>query len=183
MVRQPDRRIVDSSFPWGLLPSIPWAAWLCWYDCRERRLPNLLTLTAAGAALLIRLLIGGMPAFLDGFAAAMVAGAFLFIPFLLRGAGGGDVKMLFACGAMVGWSRLLPMLLYTSFAGLAVGVGMLLVGRLDGSRVRHYVRCAWDWRYDRRAGRAALPPKESERVRVPFSLAITIGLLAAIWFA
>lgn len=104
---------------------------------------------------------------------------FLLIPFLLRGAGGGDVKMLFAAGAMVGWTGLLPMLVYMSLAGVAIGVVMLLWGSLDASRLRHYFRCCFDWRYDRKAGKAALPSKESEQVRIPFALAIAVGMLAA----
>ena len=117
---------------------------------------------------------------LYGFAGGAVAGAFLLLPFLMRGGGGGDVKMLFCAGAIVGWSRVLYLLWYTSLAGLALGVGMLIFRRLDGMRLKHAVRCAIDWRYDRKAGAASLPPKESDSVRVPFSLAITAGLVAAL---
>lgn len=156
-----------------------WAAVLSWFDFRERRLPNWLTLGGATAALCYRLLFGAPGSFLSGFAAACLAGVFLLIPFLLRGAGGGDVKMLFAAGAMVGWVGLVPMLVYMSLAGVVIGVAMLFWGSLDGSRLRHYFRCCFDWRYDRKAGKAMLPPRESEQVRIPFALAIAIGMLAA----
>jgi prepilin peptidase CpaA len=158
----------------------PWLVVLCWRDCRERRLPNAWTLGGLGLILAWRLVMGGLPGFLSGVAAGFLAGAFLLLPFLLRGAGGGDVKMLAACGAFVGWERLLPLLVYTAFAGLGVAVGMWLFGRLDGRRVAHYGRCLFDWRYDRAAGRTGLPPAESERVRVPFSLAIALGAWGAI---
>ncbi len=156
-----------------------WATVLSWFDFRERRLPNWLTLGGAVAALCYRLFFGEPGSFLSGFVAACLAGVFLLIPFLLRGAGGGDVKMLFAAGAMVGWTGLLPMLVYMSLAGVAIGVVMLLWGSLDASRLRHCFRCCFDWRYDRKAGKAALPPRESEQVRIPFALAIAVGMLAA----
>lgn len=162
------------------VPAVPWALVLCWCDCRNRRLPNWLTLGGWAAVLAWRFGYGGAGSFLNGFAASMAAAAFLFLPFLLRGAGGGDIKMLAAAGAFLGWERVLPLLLYTSFAGLFVAVGMLLAGRLNPARLKHYLRCLFDWRYDRAAGRAALPPAESEQVRVPFSLAIAAGLLAAL---
>lgn len=157
-----------------------WSGVLSYYDLKWRILPNWLTLGGAAVALAGRLGYGGWPCFLDGFAAAAAAGAFLLVPFLLRGAGGGDVKMLFAAGAIIGWSRVLPMLWVTSLAGVVMGVAMLALGRLDGARLKHFARCAFDWRYDRAAGAAVLPPKDAARYRIPFSVPIMIGLLAAL---
>jgi len=166
---------------WVILAgTMAWAGWLSWIDCRTRRLPNAWTLGGAAVALVFRFGYGGVPLFLDGFAAAAIAGGFLLVPFLMRGAGGGDVKMLFAAGAVVGWARLFTLLWATSLAGVAMGLGMLLLGRLDGSRLRHALRCAFDWRYDRMAGAAALPPKEDARFRVPFSVPIAVGLWLAL---
>ena len=152
-----------------------WLLALCWKDWRERRLPNWLTLGGAAVALVWRLGYGGGELFIDGFAAACLAGFFLFIPFLLQGAGGGDVKMMFAAGAIVGWNNLMPLLLFTSFGGILVILLMLLCKKLDTARLQHYMRCVFDWRYDRRRGKEQLPPADSERVRVPFSLAIALG--------
>ena len=163
-----------------ILLATVWGIVLSYLDCRERRLPNWLTVGGAAVVLVWRFAYGGVPLFLNGFVAAAAGGAFLLIPFLMRGAGGGDVKMLFAAGAVVGWGRILIMLWVTSLAGVIVGIGMLIFGSLDGSRLKHYLRSAFDWRYDRKTGRAALPPKESERVRVPFSIPITVGMLWAL---
>lgn len=160
--------------------ALGWSGLLCWFDLRERRLPNGLTLGGAVVFLVGRLGYGGAPYFVDGFAAAALAGLFLLLPFLLHGAGGGDVKMLFAAGALTGWSGLLPMLWITSLAGIVLGIGLIVAGRLDGSRLRHYAQCIFNWRYDRKAGAANLAPKTSERVRMPFSLPIAVGLLAAL---
>ena len=157
-----------------------WCIACCGWDIRRRVVPNRLTLAGAAVALAARLGYGGWPLLVDGFAAAAVAGFFLLIPFLLRGAGGGDVKMLFAAGAVVGWQGVLPMLWVTSLAGLVMGVAMLALGRLDGARLKHLARCAVDWRYDRRAGALALPPREDARSRIPFSVPIAVGLLAVL---
>ena len=167
---------------WSVIPALAWGGVLSWYDCRERRLPNGLTLGGAAVALTWRLGYGGTSAFLEGFVGALIGGVFLLIPFLMRGAGGGDVKMLFGSGAIVGLAhqRMLVLLLVTSLAGVVFGVAMLTAGRLDGARLKHLGRSMFDWRYDRKAGAAALPPKDSERVRVPFSIPITVGLLAAL---
>ncbi len=163
-----------------LLVGSVWSSVLSYYDLKWRILPNWLTLGGAAVALVGRLGFDGWPFLLDGFAAAAGAGAFLLIPFLLRGAGGGDVKMLFAAGAIVGWGKLLLLLWVTSLAGLVMGVAMLVTGQLDGARLKHFMRCVFDWRYDRKAGIAALPPKESAQVRIPFSVPIAVGLIVAL---
>ena len=59
---------------------------------------------------------------------------------------------------------------------LVLVIFMLATRAADGARLKHYARSLFDWRYDRAAGRAALPPKEAERVRVPFGIAIAAGL-------
>ena len=71
----------------------------CLSDLRTRRIPNVLTISAALAALLFHLLTGGWPAAGWG-AAGLFLGAALFFPmFALRGMGAGDVKLLAAVGA------------------------------------------------------------------------------------
>lgn len=162
-----------------LVLGLVWGIALSYYDIRWRVLPNWLTLGGGAVALAGRLGYGGWPLFVDGFAAAAIAGFFLLIPFLARGAGGGDVKMLFAAGAIAGWDRLFTMLWVTSLAGVVMGVLMLAAGLLDGSRLRHFARCAFDWRYDRKAGALALAPKDAARCRVPFSVPIVVGMFVA----
>ena len=117
---------------------------------------------------------------LDGLAAGLLCGLFLLLPFFLRAAGGGDVKMLFACGIIAGMRHSMALLLFTSFAGFALAVVMAVSGRVDLARLKHWGRCLFDWRYDRRAGKAALPPRESECGRVPFGVAIAVGLATAL---
>ena len=160
----------------------PWLAILCWTDFRYRRLPNVLTLGLAAAALVWRFGYGQLPLFLDGLLGGLAAGLFLLIPFLLRGAGGGDVKMLLAAGCYCGLGRVPMVLFCTSIAGVILAVVMLLAGKVDSSRLKHWFRCVFDWRYDRSAGRAALPPRTDERVRLPFGVAIAFGVWASFVF-
>lgn len=159
-----------------LIAAIPWLFFLCRFDWRERRLPNALTLGGLAVALTLRLGWGGVPSFLDGVFGMLLCGAFLMIPMLMRAAGAGDVKMLAACGAVTGLGAALDFLLATSLAGLVLVVVMLCLRIADGARLKHYFRVFFDWRYDRRAGRAVLPARDSEKARIPFGIAIAAGL-------
>ncbi|MBQ7208179.1 MAG: prepilin peptidase [Lentisphaeria bacterium] len=160
----------------------PWLAYLCWSDVRTRRLPNLGTLGMLGCALIWRLAYGGVPLFMNGLVGGALCGAFLLLPFLLRGAGGGDVKMIAAAGAVLGVQRIALMLFATSLAGFVLALVMLCCRRADPARLKHYFLCLFWWRYDRAAGRAALPPKDSERARIPFGAAIAAGVWLALFF-
>ncbi|MBQ7190308.1 MAG: prepilin peptidase [Kiritimatiellae bacterium] len=157
---------------------LPWLTILCVKDLRTRRLPNVWTLGGLACALVLDFVQGGGVGLMDGLAAAGVCILFLLIPFFVRAAGGGDVKMLAACGAFVGMKQVLLLLIAVSFAGFFVALAMLITGKVGVARMKHAFRTLFDWRYDRAAGRAALPPKEDEGNRIPFGLAIAIGTLA-----
>ena len=172
-----------SSLTWTILRAAlltPWLAVLCVKDLKTRRLPNAWTLGGLAAGLVLDLGWGGVGGLVDGLEAAGVCVLFLIIPFLVRAAGAGDLKMLAACGAFIGMRQVLLLLLAVSFAGFFVAVGMLVTRKVGAARMKHAFRSLFDWRYDRKAGRAALPPKEDEGNRVPFGVAIAIGTLATL---
>ncbi|MEB3984153.1 A24 family peptidase [Mycobacterium sp. 663a-19] len=80
---------------------LAWLAALSWYDVRERRLPNLLTLPGAGAILLAAALAGRGPPALAG--AAALAGLYLLVHLVSpAGMGAGDVKLAIGLGALTG---------------------------------------------------------------------------------
>ena len=172
-----------STLTWIILRAAlltPWLAVLCVKDLKTRRLPNVWTLGGLAAGLVVQFGWGGVAGLLDGLEAAGVCILFLLIPFLVRAAGAGDLKMLAACGAFIGMRQVLLLLLAVSFAGFFVAVGMLITRKVGAARMKHAFRTLFDWRYDRKAGRAALPPKEDEGNRVPFGLAIALGTLATL---
>ena len=140
----------------------------------------MLTLGGLLVALAMALGLGGMPALVDPLMAAGCAFLFLIIPFLLRAAGAGDVKMLAAAAAFLGLHTVPFFLLATSFAGLFVAIVMIFMRQVSAARLKHAFRTLFDWRYDRKAGKAALPPKDDERARVPFGCAIAIGTWATL---
>ncbi len=56
----------------------------------------------------------------------MPACAIFFVPFALRGLGGGDVKLLAALGAWVGPTDVIWVALYTGVAGGLLAIGTAL---------------------------------------------------------
>ena len=154
-----------------------WLVVLGWYDSCYRRLPNVLTLGGAAVFLLLHLGCGNYSEMLNGLLGGVIGGAFLLLPFIMRGAGAGDVKMFFAVGCLAGYPRVFVVMVLASVFGLVLGIGMLIAGKADGARLRHWFRCCTQWNYDREEGRKALPDQSQEAVRIPFGVAIA----AATW--
>ena len=161
----------------------PILAILCWTDCKYRRLPNLYTLSLAVIGLVWRVLFGGVPGLVDGILGGLVCAFFLLIPFLLKGAGGGDLKMIAAAGIFTGWNYCVAEMLFVSLTGLFLGLGMLAFGRVKSSRLNHWLRTLFDWRYDRKQGAENLPDKSDEKERVPFGVAIALGTVFTLIYA
>lgn len=161
----------------------PVLAVLCWNDCRYRRLPNVLTFGLAVLGLVWRFVFGGMGGAVDGLVGGLVCGLFLLLPFLLGGAGGGDLKMMFAAGIFTGLRYACAEMLFVSLTGLLLAVIMLICGWVNPARLKHWLRSVFDWRYDRKAGAASLPPRSDEKGRVPFGVAIAVGTIVTLIYA
>lgn len=171
------------SLTWILIRTVllaPWLGYLCYTDAKERRLPNRWTLGGFVVGLVVATLNGGWNGFVDALAAAGVGVLFLLLPVLLKQAFAGDLKMLAACGAFLGMKAMPLFLMTVSLAGLLVMLWMVIVQKATTARLKHLFRSMFDWRYDRKAGKATLPPKDDERVRVPFGIAIALGTLATL---
>lgn len=85
-------------------------------DVRTRRIPNVLTASLAVIALALHA-TGGLAAFADAFIIMLLVLLVGTLPFWLGWFGGGDVKLLAACGAAVGSQGVAPLLFDVLLAG------------------------------------------------------------------
>jgi prepilin peptidase CpaA len=147
----------------------------CWTDLRDRRIPNgLAALVAAvgvgGAALGWLPPLGAREALLG-----LATGGALWLPFYALGMlGAGDVKLFAAAAAWLGPVGALQAAAFTALVGGVVAAGMLLAS--DGPRLAA-ARVARAF-HDPRALHLDLVPRSA---RLPYALAIAVGVLAALW--
>lgn len=73
------------------------------YDVRWRRIPNLLVLVGLATAVIWQAVTGGSAGLLFALKGWVLGMALLMIPFVMRGMGAGDVKLLGVVGALQGW--------------------------------------------------------------------------------
>ena len=170
------------------------AAWLlvaCWFDVRQRRIPNLLVLNGMvwGLALqgltpaaqgLFTFWWGGI-----GVAQALLgllAGLALFMPlYLLRAVGAGDVKLLAMVGVWLGPQLLSGAALLTLLAGGAMALVVMVATRTSRQVLANVRVMLTSVVVGAAAGKAqALDAPLPGSVRLPYALAITVGTLAQV---
>ena len=143
-------------------------------EVRYRRIPNWLTLGGMVLGLGAAFIEGWLPALTDSFLGLAVAGG-VFLPFCLLGVvGGGDMKLMAAVGAIVGYPAVLATLTDTCLAGglLAIGImawnGMLLTTFSNAFRILFGM------------------PRKSRGLRrppmVPYGVAIAAGTLFSVFW-
>lgn len=155
-----------------------------WFDVRESRIPNGLTLGALGAALALR--VAGPASFVDGLAGAGIAFAVALPFFLVGGLGGGDAKFLAAVGAFVGLERVFTALFLTAVVGGAMGIFVMLRKRAVTQTMANLKTIFMTlgpgtftgWKRDGES-RAAVTLETPGAITVPYGVAIAAGALLA----
>jgi|GEM_PF-296194 len=145
-------------------------------DLRARKIPDWLTLPTLVLALLGRLVMAGWSGPLglaDGLLGLGIAFLVFFLLALGGGMGMGDVKLMAAVGAILGWERTLYALVFVSLAGGVQAIAWTLHrGGLPETLARSFRRLA------RPFARSA--PAEGQYI--PYAVAIAAGTLATFLF-
>jgi prepilin peptidase CpaA len=153
----------------------------CVTDLRHRRVPNVLTLGAAGVAVAFHAASptgSGLLFAVFGWG----VGLLVFLPlFAVRGIGGGDVKLLAALGAWLGPSMVLWVAAYAAIAG---GAFALVVSAMHGY-TRQAFSNVWGllsyWRVMGVQTHPGLTLDATTAPRLPYALPMAAGLGMTLW--
>ncbi|PWU08626.1 MAG: prepilin peptidase [Terriglobia bacterium] len=147
------------------------------YDVRYRRIPN--WISVGGALLGIAMnafLYRGVPGLALSFKGLALGFGVYFLLYAVHAMGAGDVKLMGAVGALVGWQDWFGIFLITALVG---GTMALLVTFLRG-RLKTTV---WNVGYilgEMRHGRAAYVTREELDVKSPKSVGLPHGAVIAV---
>jgi prepilin peptidase CpaA len=153
------------------------------YDVRFRRIPNWITVTGAALGLVLNAFLNGPADAWFSFAGVWfslrglgLAFGVYFLLYVVRAMGAGDVKLMAAVGAMVGWSDWVGIFVVTAVLG---GVMALI---LIASRGR-IQKTLWNVVFilsEMKSGRPAYLKKEELDVRSPKSVGLPHGAVIAV---
>jgi prepilin peptidase CpaA len=153
----------------------------CICDLRSRRIPNLLTLGAAGAGFAYHLWTGGPMALGLSLLGWLIGVLVFIIPFALRGLGGGDVKLIAALGAWILPADTIWLAVYTALAGGVAAIGISLVYGYFDTAVQNIGLLLCHWRV---AGLTAVPEITLDRSSAPklaYAVPVLAGMVATVW--
>ena len=148
------------------------------YDVRYRRIPNWLSLTGVLIGLALNgFLDQGRPGlFVSSMLGLAIAFCVYFVLYALRAMGAGDVKLMAAVGAILGWPNWFGVFIVTAILGGAMAL-ILVVAR---GRVK---KTLWNVAFilsELRGGRPAYLRKEELDVKNPKSLGLAHGAVIAV---
>ena len=150
-------------------------------DLSTRRIPNRLTYPALLAGFALAFACGG-----DQPRMALAGFAFAGLPFLVGfvfgGVGGGDVKLMAALGALLGWPLVLNMMIASLvLAGVGIVLGWIWSGRIEGFIARAVLSGRFLGIGALREGVAALRDPLAPSRTIPFGAAAALGTSLAVF--
>ena len=128
-------------------------------DLKTARVPNWLTGGGLIAGFGVRTCLAGGAGLETALAGALFGGGILFIPFLVRGIGGGDVKLMAAVSAWLGIGHAVVFILATAIAGGLLALGYLALRKQTGEALSKMARTI---RFHLAVGLRPLEPAESK---------------------
>ncbi len=153
----------------------------CVTDVRSRRIPNVLTLGGAAAALVFHA-VTAEGAGIGTAAMGWLVGTAVFLPFfLLGGMGAGDVKLMAALGAWLGPAEAFAIAIYASLVGGVLALGVALATGYLRTAFRNVGRLLKFWWLVGPRPMAGMTLEQSKSPRVAFAIPICCGLVMALW--
>jgi prepilin peptidase CpaA len=162
------------------------------FDAKEKKIPNLLTFSVMIIGLILNIIMSSLSGVVFSFYGFIIGVAVFFIPFTLGLMGAGDVKLMAAIGALMGWKFTVLSSIFSAIAGiLVVFVYLIYKKRLFAYFRKYFVviaRIILKYIYfsdkniiGRKLKKFAyakeIQDKENERLYVPYGLAIALGTL------
>lgn len=143
-------------------------------DFRSSRIPNWLTYTGCALAIGLRAWMG-FPSIIEGVTGALLAAAVMCILFFVGGMGGGDVKMMIAVGAWVGFSHVQGVMVAAAICGGLLAL-IYILGTNKGRKVFANLIALLQHHFSK--GLQPHPTiniRGADGIRVPFGIAIAMG--------
>ena len=112
---------------------------VAWFDLRERRIPNLIVFPATIIGLGLHAMRGWDGLWFSS-QGVLIGFGLLFIPYLLRAMGAGDVKFLAAVGAFAGGTGVVRVLLLALLAYPLLALGFLIQQQKVALTLKRFAR-------------------------------------------
>lgn len=156
-----------------------------WFDVASRRIPNRLTYTAILLALIVRLGFLGRRGLAEGLLGLAICGGAFFLLFVIHAMGGGDVKLMAAVGAWVGYHNAGTALIVCALTGGLIALGYVVVLKRYRTTFSNILSLIRFHAYRGLRENPGLNLSSAAAVRMPYGIAIAAGavgtLISTVW--
>lgn len=153
-----------------------------YFDARIQKIPNWLTVTGVVAGLFIHVIRSGFAGLKFSFYGIIVGFVIMFVLYLAKAIGAGDVKLFAAIGALTGVEFSLYGIMYSIiYAGL-IGVVLLLVRREFVSRTVGLFLKMNELKEAQEKGEVMEEYKKKEVLTFPFMYAVIPGIATTYYY-
>lgn len=166
------------------------------FDITKNKIPNFLTFPVMLISLILNIIMNGFNGLVFSFWGFILGLAIFFIPFAFGLMGAGDVKLMTAIGALKGFMFTAISALFTAVAGFIVVIGYLIYKKRIFSYFKKYFLTLarvilininfsdgniLGNKLKKFAYSNAASSEASEKLYVPYGLAIALGTLLTLW--
>ncbi|RST70324.1 prepilin peptidase [Siminovitchia acidinfaciens] len=144
-------------------------------DLRSRKILNIVTLPAILVALIYHTFTPGLDGFLFSGKGFLVGLGLLLIPFLMKGIGAGDVKLLAAIGAWKGAMFVLYTAVYAGIIGGLVAVVVLVKNKRLGFTLKNMLFSLMFLKGVK--GSLQISDNGNNSISIPYAVPIALGAL------
>jgi len=148
-------------------------------DVRQHRIPNWLTYSGIAMGIMLRWAFFGWPGLGSAVAGCVLAGGVVFLFYLVRAMGAGDVKLLAALGSLVGSGHVLVVLVATAICGGVLAILYAAYRGRMGATVRNVGSVLKFHTWGGLHAHPELNLDNPSALRMPYGLAIASGTLYA----
>lgn len=149
-------------------------------DIRQRRIPNRFTFPAVALGLLVSFWSHGWDGLLSSGYGLATGFALMVIPYYVGGMGAGDVKLMAALGALIGFPAIAQVFLYTALVGGVMALYMAISRRALGRTLRNigvWTRALALMRLGGVTPRLGEGELAKSAGSIPYAVAIALGLV------
>jgi prepilin peptidase CpaA len=145
-------------------------------DVRSQRIPNYLTLPSCGIGIMYHVLISGTNGLMFSFTGLVLGMCLLLFFYLLGGMGAGDVKLMGAIGALLGWEGVLRAFLFSAIIGGLYSI----VAMAKAHVLREFFKNIWGTLKGFLLTQTVSYIPLNCKLRLHYGLAIAIGTIASL---
>ncbi len=147
------------------------------WDIKTQKIPNYLTFPSWGIGIIYHMSQNGIDGLIFSIKGLFLGMALLLFFYVLKGMGAGDVKLMGAVGALLGWEGVLKAFFFSAIIGGIYSIIVILRAHI----LREFLKNIWFTLKDLFLTHSFVYVPVNPKLKLHYGLAIAIGTIVSLW--